>query len=185
ISATQNAVAFNLALASTASLAASVAFGLAYEIVTLLKRIPMRAALACGAGAVLLVVLMGNLEGALEFGAANGRLPDSIVRRVDIANLANAKESDGCLIGKPYNCLIPYPTEKTSFWWWWRATRISPKADTITEFPFFSFLLGDLHPHVMAIPFVFTVLGLALAFWRFEGPLTLETWRGRMALLTA
>src|SRR5581483_8681850 len=55
ISATQNAVAFNLALASTASLAASAAFGLAYEIVTLLKRIPMRAALACGAGAVLLV----------------------------------------------------------------------------------------------------------------------------------
>ena len=31
----------------------------------------------------------------------------------------------------------------------------------IDEFPFFSFLLGDVHPHVLALPFV--LLGLALA----------------------
>ncbi|NJN66173.1 MAG: hypothetical protein HC884_05400 [Chloroflexaceae bacterium] len=33
----------------------------------------------------------------------------------------------------------------------------------ITEFPFFSFWLGDMHPHVMALPFGLLALALALA----------------------
>ena len=36
------------------------------------------------------------------------------------------------------------------------------KRYAITEFPFFSFYLGDLHPHVLALPFV--LLCLAIAF---------------------
>jgi YYY domain-containing protein len=50
----------------------------------------------------------------------------------------------------------------------WNASRIirdSPDPDygynPITEFPSFSFVLGDLHPHVMALPFAATALGLA------------------------
>jgi uncharacterized membrane protein len=34
--------------------------------------------------------------------------------------------------------------------------------EVIDEFPFFSFLLGDVHPHVLALPFVLLALGLAL-----------------------
>ncbi len=34
---------------------------------------------------------------------------------------------------------------------------------TITEFPFFSFWLGDMHPHVMSLPFGLLALALALA----------------------
>jgi YYY domain-containing protein len=41
---------------------------------------------------------------------------------------------------------------------WWRSSRIIP--DTINEFPFFSFLLGDLHAHFMSIPFALLFLSL-------------------------
>jgi YYY domain-containing protein len=43
---------------------------------------------------------------------------------------------------------------------WFGASRIDP--DTITEFPWFSFLLGDLHAHVLALPFTLLALAFAL-----------------------
>ena len=58
-----------------------------------------------------------------------------------------------------------------SGWWWWRASRVihdlDPNGNTmgvqpIDEFPGFSFLLGDMHPHVLALPFVLLALALAL-----------------------
>jgi YYY domain-containing protein len=65
----------------------------------------------------------------------------------------------------------PPPTaDPFPHWWWWQASRIvqdfdfnwANKGDVIDEFPFFSFLLGDLHPHVLAMPFAFLAIGLAL-----------------------
>src|SRR3989304_1928738 len=61
--------------------------------------------------------------------------------------------------------------------WWWRASRVIQDYDmtggfreVINEFPFFSFLLGDLHPHVLAIPFgllaVSAAFNLFLCGWR-------------------
>ena len=51
--------------------------------------------------------------------------------------------------------------------WWWRSSRVIPNIppDGITEFPYFSFLLGDLHPHYMAIPFVLLIVALAASRW--------------------
>lgn len=71
-------------------------------------------------------------------------------------------------------------------WWWFRASRvltdytldgaISGGAQPIDEFPQFSFLLSDNHPHVLALPFAILALGLALnvlLLWR--DPTWLET----------
>lgn len=55
------------------------------------------------------------------------------------------------------------------YWWWWRASRVVTDYDLrgnwteiIDEFPFFSYLLGDLHPHVLAMPFGLLAGALAL-----------------------
>ncbi|HEY9246434.1 MAG TPA: DUF2298 domain-containing protein, partial [Candidatus Methanoperedens sp.] len=42
----------------------------------------------------------------------------------------------------------------------WNATRVIPY--TINEFPYFSFIFGDLHAHVIAIPFVLLAVTLIL-----------------------
>jgi YYY domain-containing protein len=65
------------------------------------------------------------------------------------------------------------------FWWWWRASRVVQDysltgtwSEIIDEFPFFSYLLGDLHPHVLAMPFdllaVAVALNLFLGGWKGE-----------------
>ncbi len=65
------------------------------------------------------------------------------------------------------------------YWWWWRASRVVSDYDLagnfreiIDEFPFFSFLHADLHPHVLAIPFnllaIAIALNLVLGGWRGE-----------------
>jgi YYY domain-containing protein len=41
----------------------------------------------------------------------------------------------------------------------------SNDALTINEFPSFSFILGDLHPHVMALPFTIVCLTIAFGLW--------------------
>lgn len=182
LAAVKTSVAFNLGLASTAALAMTAAFGLGYEIASLARGITFRAAVVVGGFAILLVTVLGNLEGAVEFGVANGFVSRGLAQDIDIANLAQAGRSQECLVNLFGSCFA-YPNEHSSFWWWWRATRISPDANSITEFPFFSFLLGDLHPHVMAIPYVLTVAGLALAFWRATERLDFAYWRARPALL--
>src|SRR6266487_2578710 len=68
------------------------------------------------------------------------------------------------------------------FWWWWRASRVVQDYDlsgtwreVIDEFPFFSYLLSDLHPHVLAMPF--NLLAIAIALNLFFGG-----WRGKTDL---
>ncbi|PXF61579.1 MAG: hypothetical protein C4B59_03245 [Candidatus Methanogaster sp.] len=48
----------------------------------------------------------------------------------------------------------------------WESTRIIP--DTINEFPYFGFTFGDLHPHVISIPFQLLVLVLMLNIHRSD-----------------
>lgn len=48
---------------------------------------------------------------------------------------------------------------------WWSLSRTIDNSPVVTEFPSWSILFGDVHPHVMDLPLVLTVLTLALA-WR-------------------
>jgi YYY domain-containing protein len=50
------------------------------------------------------------------------------------------------------------------FYWFFASSRVvGANGATINEFPMFSFVLGDLHPHVMAIPTVLACISASLA----------------------
>jgi uncharacterized membrane protein len=68
------------------------------------------------------------------------------------------------------------------YYWWWRASRVvsdytlaNARIEIIDEFPAFSYLLGDLHPHVLAMPFGLLAVGVALNLF-------LGGWKGRTNL---
>ncbi len=72
----------------------------------------------------------------------------------------------------PAGTQIPVDLANWDFWWWFRASRVLTDRNldgslapinVISEFPAFSYLLADVHPHVLALPFVLLVTGLALA----------------------
>ena len=157
------AVGFNLAGALVPALVAMGAFGLIYNLVRL-SGAGRGAALGFGLAAPALVVLVGNLEGALEFMHLRGWGGDGFWGWVGIKGLeGGANTGSGA-----------FPDNISGFWWWRASRVIDTLADgrsldfTINEFPFFSFLLRDLHAHVMSLPFIVLVLALGLNL--FQSP---------------
>ena len=103
----------------------------------------------------LFVAVIGNLEGFLDVLHSRGIGPARFWVWLDILDINTPPTPGGW---------IP---ERN--WWWWRASRVITQRDLlgnhveiIDEFPFFSFMLGDMHPHLLALPFVMLALGLAL-----------------------
>ncbi|MBI4301305.1 MAG: hypothetical protein HY664_01710 [Chloroflexi bacterium] len=165
ITAVSPSVAYNLALALFFALTAQGAFGLVYNLVMAhQKALSWKRATVFGLAGVLMLTLVANFEGVLELLHAHSFGSAGFWQAVSIKGLA-----------QPYHSLEWYPTDH---WWWWRSTRIIDTLAngrsldyTITEFPFFSFLLGDLHPHLMALPFVLMALALSLNFLKSPEPL--------------
>ncbi len=112
----------------------------------------------------LFVAVLGNLEGLLESLYSKGFLPASFWKWLDIPDLVGGGVVNGSWI-----------PNTSRGWWWWRASRVLQDRDLlyrpmavspISEFPFFSFLLGDNHPHVLALPFVLLSIAVALNLLR-------------------
>jgi YYY domain-containing protein len=157
-------IGFNLALATIFSTTAVAAFGVAWNAVR--PWLGPRPAAAGGLLAVFAVAISGNLYA-------------------------------------PWR-LLQDPSGTASAWWWdsvtgigWRSSRIVcdglrvdnrcpfPATETINEFPFFSFLLGDLHPHLMALPITIVAVCLAwnLALRVLEpGRASERAWAARVAI---
>jgi len=163
---------FNVGEALLFALTCTGAFGIVYNLVkkaeeargTVGRRV---APLAFGFLGTVLVAVMGNLEGFLEVLYGARLLPSAFWRWLDIVN-----------INLPFNpAVAPSLLPARDGWWWWRASRVindlnplgKPMGiEPIDEFPGFSFLLGDMHPHVLALPFVLLALAVALRAL-FEG----------------
>ena len=192
ISAIQSHISYNLALALIPAMSAMGIFGIVFNMVRMDKarsgvagtdsmstvRASVSAALAdsthrklaiiAGIAATLFLVIVSNFEGVLEFMRLNGMGSQGFYDWIRINDLP------GPIVTPPQSWTPP------DFWWWFHASRVINTFDgihfidnTIQEFPFFSFLLGDMHPHVMSIPFIALFVGIALNIYRLPS----DFWR--------
>jgi uncharacterized membrane protein len=123
-----------------------------------------------------MLLLAGNGEGLLEVLHARGYLSAGFWNWLDINRLDQPPQP-------------PYSSIPQRFFWWWQASRTirdrTPWGDVqevIDEFPAFSFILGDMHPHVLALPFVLIAITMALNAYRqaveTQNGAAEETWPG-------
>ncbi|MGZ3585002.1 MAG: DUF2298 domain-containing protein, partial [Ktedonobacterales bacterium] len=141
---TQPGTAFNLGIALIFGLAAVAIFGVAANLTATLRGGNLRGAtvIFTGVASAILVLVLGNLNGA----------------QVWWQDALAASQRPFAAITSPWA------------WWlhrdlwlgydWWPPSRVIP--GTITEFPAFSFVLADLHAHVLALPFAALSVGVAL-----------------------
>jgi YYY domain-containing protein len=157
-------IAFNLAIAWLVAATALGAFGLVYNLVAAGQQVHVRRlALSLALIAGIALPLAGNLEVGLEILHGNGAGSDRFWQWLDIRDL-NAPAGSRAV-----------PRYETSDWWWWRSSRVIREyhlsgrpeegLEPIAEFPAFSFTLGDLHPHVLALPFAFLSLAIGASWW--------------------
>ncbi len=163
------AIAFNLGVANVFAMAAAAAYGLAYNLLTVYKPALVRTARWLAGLAPLLMLVMGNAEGPLEIAHARhwfwetnavGESQSALWAWLDVKELVNPPVEEPRWVPRYFD---------TGSWWWWRASRVindrtfdGGEQELIDEFPAFSFVLGDLHPHVLSIPFVLLATGVAL-----------------------
>jgi len=155
---TPASIAFNLMLPTLFALSAVGAYGIGSAL-ALARGASDRQAMRGGLLTSGCLLIVSNLEPVLEILNARRALPEGVRAFFAIKDMPVGYQAPGF-----------FPSDN---WWWFRATRVigtpAPAGQerasdyTITEFPFFSFVLGDMHPHVLSLPFVLLGISFALA----------------------
>jgi YYY domain-containing protein len=181
ISNINGSMAHNLMLSLIFGLGAIGSYGILYNLLSTVNRKSLienrKPALSKVEGSLivnsllapLFLLLVSNLETLLETlhrngffwtkDSATGLYTSSFWTWLDMKDLTTPP-------------ILPFQWTPDRYMWWWRASRViqdydmtkSPR-EVIDEFPFFSFLLGDVHPHVLAIPFSLLAIAIALNFF--------------------
>ena len=163
LSAIQSTSAFNLGTAGWFAMAASVSYNIVYDL--LHKRDALRPLLA-----PLMLLVTGNAEGFLEVLHAQGKMSPAFWSWLGIGKISTPPQ--------PPFTIIP-----RRFFWWWQASRTirdcapwnlpwgsctgpNQLLEMIDEFPAFSFILGDMHSHVLNLPFVLLAILMGLHVYR-------------------
>jgi uncharacterized membrane protein len=157
-------VAFNLGNALWLALTVLGTYSILYNLLSKREgQEPLAAALL----GPLFVVISGNLEGLIEVAYSRRWFWTT--------------QPDGSMASRfwqwlNFEALLQPPAQPASwipqrFWMWFQAARVVNDVDLagravgaspITEFPLFSFLLADNHPHVLAVAFVPLAISVAL-----------------------
>lgn len=183
ITAIDPATAYNLALATTAGMVASGAVTLVDTILaswgsvqTQVSRIQRG---IWSLIAVLAIVVFGNFGGFLQVVSGVPEILALESRDIGRAVINGVGARENMVLSQPFRgwdfdgTTVLTPRDMWGAFNWWNPSRAVwdalPTSDgqferryAITEFPFFSFWLGDMHPHVMSLPFTLLIVGLAL-----------------------
>lgn len=173
VSGVASSVAFNLSSALWFGLTALASYGIVFDLLAGWKKNPdhdekrIKLGRVGGVLGPIFVLIVSCLEGLLEFlysaGAfwkadALGNLTSKFWTWLSITELDVPP-------AQPFT-LFP---SRTNSWLWWRGSRViqdlslaNNKIEVIGEFPFFSYLLSDLHPHLLAMPFGLLAIGICL-----------------------
>ncbi len=138
-------IGFNLAVASFFALSFNAAFGIGLSLCR-----DSRAGLLTG----FFVAVIGNLMGFIQ-----------LLASLVLSIFPPAFYKLYYLFAGPSPPSVEPFVSFTSLWYW-ASSRVIP--DTINEFPFFSFLHADLHPHMISLAFQLQFIFLLLAFF-FSG----------------
>ncbi|MCA9943442.1 MAG: hypothetical protein KC449_08165 [Anaerolineales bacterium] len=170
LTAVSEPIAFNLAIAWLLAGTGVGAFGLVYNLVAgygrSLNQKAQRLAITIGLMAAIALPIAGNLQIILEALHGNNIGSAAFWEWLNVRDINAPPTPDST------------PRYESSGWWWWRSSRVINEysladepiigLEPIIEFPGFSFILGDLHPHVLALPFAFLSLAVALLWWLEE-----------------
>jgi YYY domain-containing protein len=178
VTAVVSEVGYNLSVGLWFSLTALGAYGLLYNLLGK-KSADMESREESTRGRFsalfgpLFVLLVSNLEAFLEMlhskgifwtQTASGEWTSKFWAWLNIPELVN-----------PPNLPLTWLPRGLNGWWWWRASRLWQDFDilkargpleVIHEFPAFTYFLADLHPHVLAMPFVLLILAVGLNLYR-------------------
>jgi YYY domain-containing protein len=174
-------VSFNLALAAWFALSALGCYGVAYNLLKTWQDRQLRGGnkknskkqsfIYSSLLGPFFVLIVSNAEGFLEMLHAKGlfwQMGQDGLFHSSFWSWLNIQE-----LNQSPSTPFSFIPERVGGIWWWRASRVLEDFDIlghsreiIDEFPFFSYLLGDLHPHVLAMPFGLMAIGLALNLFR-------------------
>jgi len=168
-----SSVAFNLTASSWFALTGVAAYGLIYNLISTLPKVKNGRSNSDYFWALFgpfYLLIVSNAEGIFEYLHArgffwtklsDGSLQSNFWRWLDLKELTNPPAEPFSWVPNRIGGIL-----------WWRASRVLSDYDLnrnwkeiIDEFPFFSFILADLHPHLLTMPFVLLVLALGYNFY--------------------
>lgn len=159
---TSPSITYNLGLALICASSSVVLYGIAYNCLQLSQA---RYSRVLALIPPLLIMGAGNQLGLLELFRSINLYSQRLSGWISIENLSY-------VMNKPFTL---FPVE---YAWWWRSSRIINDSDnngvvldyTITEFPIFSFLIGDLHAHLLSVPYLLLIFYPIILLCYFYNP---------------
>ena len=150
-------VGYNLVRGNALSRLRALAAGAVGQAPAFLSVPGRRAAILTGLLAMVLVIILGNFQAPMI------EVPYNYGASTEYLQFFGANE-------RSEQRLTPATgLDSWEYWWFFRGARVlndlnldGGRSEVIDEFPQFSFLLADAHPHVLALPFAALAIGLAL-----------------------